>query len=206
MSNFYKTNKVVLDRFNGLLFGNTILERGLVLAPVIVATTTYKNALILGIAFFMITFTTVLLSSFVPRKVPYTVRVILYTLLACALFIPTAMLMDKVFPESIFKLGVFLPLLVANSLIVVKSESRFHKHKKREMVLDLFCHCVGFFIVILLVGAIREILGAGTIMGHSFNFGFTVPGILYPFGGFIIVSFLAALMQKIKNKAENNQK
>lgn len=201
--NFYLRHKKSFDKFNGVLFGNTVLDRGLVLAPVIVASYNYQNSLILGLSFVIITFFSVLLSSFISKKIPYTIRSIFYTLIACLVYIPTAMWMNALYPESVFKIGVFLPLLVANSLIVVKSESRFHKHSKGMMVLDLFCHTIGFFIVIVLVGIIRELFGNGTIFGEAINIRFKVPAIIYPFSGFILVGFMAAFVKWLKNRLEN---
>lgn len=200
---FYLKHKKAFGLFNGLFLGNTVLERGLVLAPVVVASYTYENSLILGLSFMLITFFTVLISSFVSKKIPYSVRIIIYTLLACGIFVPTAMLMDFMFPETVFKLGVFLPLLVANSLIVVKSESRFHKRKISHMIIDLVCHMLGFFFVIVLVGVIREFLGSGTFMGTVVNDMIKAPAIMYPFSGFIIVGFLAAIIKKVQYKLDN---
>lgn len=201
--NFYQRHKKSLEQFNGLFMTNPVLERGFVLAPVIVASYNCQNSLILGLSFILITFTTVLLSSFISKKIPYTVRIILYTLLACGTFVPTAMLMDYLFPQTLFQLGVFLPLLVANSLIVVKSESRFYKHRRGYMAIDVFCHTIGFFIVIILVGMIRELIGSGTVFGVSVQQGFLVPAMLMPFSGFILVGFLAALAKRLKNAIEN---
>lgn len=200
---FYLRHKAVFDRFNGILLTNPVLERGLVLAPVIVASYNARYSLVLGLSFLLITFTTVLLSSFLPKKIPYTIRTILYTLIACLVFIPVAMWMDVLFPQTISRLGVFLPLLVANSLIVVKSESRFHKHRRGVMVIDLLSHCIGFFLVILVVGILREIIGSGTLFGVPFSLGFSVNAVLMPFSGFILVGFLAALVKRIKFRLEH---
>lgn len=200
---FYQRNKAGFDTINGLFLGNTVLERGLVLSPVIVASYSYENSLILGMGFLIITFFTVLLSSFVPKSIPYTLRTITYTIIASLIFIPTAILVDVLFPNSLHRLGVFFPLLVVNSLIVIKSESRFHKRSKAAMMFDLFCHTAGFFIVIVLVGSAREILGTGAFMGNPIDMPFSVQAILLPFSGFIIVGFLAALMKRIKYRLEN---
>jgi len=200
---FYQRNKTTFDKFNGLLLDNTVLGRGLVLAPVIVASYNYQNSIILGLSFILITLTSVILSSFITKKIPYTIRAILYTVIACLVFIPTAMYMNHLFPGSIFKIGVFLPLLVTNSLITVKSESRFHKGSKRSMVLDLLCHTIGFFIVIVIVGMIREIIGNSSLMGNHIELGFKARAVLLPFSGFIIVGFMAAFVKKIKYRLEN---
>lgn len=201
---FYQKHKVQFDRLNGLFLGNTVLERGLVLSPVVVASYNYKNSMILGLGFIIITFFTVLISSFVSKKIPYTIRTILYTLIACLIFIPTGLLIEAIYPESLFKLGVFFPLLVANSLIVVKSESRFHKKSKGHMIIDLLCHTIGFFFVIVLVGIIRELLGSGTFMGEPVKqVVITAQAVLLPFSGFILVGFLAAIVKNIKFRLDN---
>lgn len=200
---FYQKHKNSFDMFNGLFLGNTVLDRGLVLAPVVVASYNYQNSLILGLSFMIITFFTVLISSFVSKTIPYTIRIIIYLLVACTIFVPTAMYMDYLYPETVFRLGVFLPLLVANSLIVVKSESRFYKRKKSHMIIDLICHVVGFFLVIILVGTLRETLSTATFMGNQIEWLTKAPAVLYPFSGFVIVGFLAALVKRFQYRLDN---
>lgn len=200
---FYLKHKSFFEKFNGILLGNPVLERGLILAPVVVASYNFQNSLILGIAFAIITFFAVVASSFVSKKIPYTVRTIIYTMIACVIFIPTAMLLELWFKESLMKLGVFVPLLVANSLIVVKSETRFHKHSKGTMIFDLICHMIGFFMVIVTVGTIREFLGEGKLFGQQIEGMTSAPAVQLPFGGFIVVGFLAALVKSLKHKLEH---
>ena len=199
---YYQKNREKLQRYNGLLMTNPITERGFILAPVIVASYSTKNALALGIAFSIITFITVMLSAFIPKSIPYTLRTIFYSLIACAVFVPTAMLVEWMFPGTTYSLGVFLPLLVANSLIVIKSNSRFHQHSYGYMAVDVFMHAVGFFAVIVLVGLVREFFGNGTLFGAPIH-SLTVPALLLPFAGFIVVGFFAAISQRIRNHLES---
>lgn len=194
---FYQKHRQKIKRLDGLLTNNTVLERGLVVAPVIVAATSVKNSLILGISFAVITFFTLWIASYVPKKFPYTVRVILYVLTACVLFVPTAMILDFVFPDSIFKVGIFLPLTVTNSLIVTKSETQFLKKQRPQMLLEVFCYSMGFFLTILVVGIIRELIGSGSFYGHPVQFP-TLSAAALPFGGFIVVGFLAAAVQRFR--------
>lgn len=194
---FYQKHQTGMKKLEGLLTSNTVLERGLVLAPVIVAATSVKNSLILGISFLVITFFTLLIASYVPKKFPYTIRVILYVLTACVLFIPTAKMLDFIFPESIFKVGIFLPLTVTNSLIVTKSETQFLKKKRPEMLWEVFCYSLGFFLTIFVVGAIRELIARGTFYEMPvWSPSFSVAAL--PFGGFIVVGFLAAGIQRLR--------
>lgn len=203
---FYQKHEAFFSKFHGLLFDNPVLGRGLVLAPVIVASYNYRNSLLLGLSFLCITFVTVMLSSFIPKKIPYTLRTILYLLISSLVFIPTAIWMNQLFPDSVTKVGVFLPLLIANSLIVVKSESRFHKSRKKIMVIDLISHCLGFLWVILLVGMIREFLGSGSIFGVPIPGMPAAPAVLMPFSGFILVGFLAAAVKSFRMRLEHPRK
>jgi Na+-translocating ferredoxin:NAD+ oxidoreductase RnfE subunit len=196
---FYQKNQTFFDRFEGLLMSNTVLEKGLVIAPVIVASTTLKNSLYLGIAFFIITTITVFFTSFLPRILPYAIKVTLHTILASALLIPTTLFIETFLEGTMFKVGIFLPLLVTNSLIVGKSRTRFHKKKRLEMLIDLISHGLGFFVVIILVGALREYIGSGTIFDFKTNIKFTIPAVLLPFSGFIIVGFMSAFIQRYRN-------
>ena len=65
---FYERHKSVLQKIDGLFLGNTVLERGLVVAPVIVVSTSLKNSLTIAIAYAIITFLTVFCTSFLPKK------------------------------------------------------------------------------------------------------------------------------------------
>lgn len=194
---FYEKHKSVLHKIDGLFLGNTVLERGLVVAPVIVVSTSLKNSVVMAIAYGIITFFTVLCTSFLPKKLPYTLRVILYVLFASLVYIPTAILLNNILPLAAYEVGVFLPLLAANSLIVRKSETRFFHEKKLDMIIDLICSVIGFMWVICLVGAFREIVGNGTLWGNIVS-DIRLPGLLFPFGGFLLIGFFAAGFQKIR--------
>lgn len=200
MRRFYQKHRQQISRLDDILLQNPVLERGLTIAPVIVAGNSMKNGLALGIAFCLITGITVALTRLVPRTIAYTFRVILNALLASVVFIPTAILVETLFPGVLFHLGIYLPLLVTNSLIVQKSGSRYHATTAKEMFWQLSCTMIGFFLVIVLISGIREILSYGTFLGKSVKWiHFTVPAAALPFGGFILTGFLAALVQAMRS-------
>lgn len=206
LKSFYRNHRSAIEKCDGLLLNNTVLERGLVVAPVIVAANTVLNSLILGISFVVITFLTLFFASFLPKRFPYTVRVILYAMMAGLIYMPTAKMLDDMFPESVFKVGIFLPLLITNSLIVTKSETRFLKKKRLAMMLDVLCHTLGFFLVIIIVGICREILGNNTFMGQAVAFPGKFTVLMLPFGGFILVGFLSAAVQRFRLYLEEAEK
>ena len=197
---FYQKHRATIEKYDQFLLNNPVLERGLVVAPVIVTCNSLQNACALSIAFAFITILSVFLTAFIPRRIPYTLRVILNAITASLLFIPAVLLLRRYFPESVFNLGIYLPLLVTNSLIVQKSESRYHHEKLPTMLLQLLTAAGGFAAAVCIVGALRELLGKATLMGKPVeNFPFTAPALLLPFAGFLLVGFLAAAVQKLRN-------
>lgn len=191
--------------FKALLFDNMVLERGLLIAPVVVMSYNLKYALVLSFAFAVITFCTVLLSVFIPKAIPYTIRVIVNVVIASLVFIPVALLIDLLEVGLVYHLGIFLPLLVTNSLIVQKSETRFRKApSKSKMMFDLALQIIGFALVACLVGILREVIGNGTVLGHQLGSIQTAPALLLPFGGFLLIGYFSAAINRLKERFENN--
>ncbi len=196
---FYQKHRNQLEKLDQFLLGNPIVERGLVLAPIVVTCTSLNNALILSGAFAVITILTIFITWFVPKNIPYTFRVILNAALASLIFVPISALILHKQPNVIYSLGVYLPLLTTNSLIVQKSESRYHKEKLSVMLVQLLTASLGFAAIAVIIGTVREILGKGTLLGKPLAFiTQTTPALLLPFGGFILLGFLAAILQKFR--------
>ncbi|MCI8602171.1 MAG: hypothetical protein HFE45_11405 [Oscillospiraceae bacterium] len=196
--------KYRLERVDYLLLQNPVLERGLTIAPVIAAGTSVKNGLALSLAFALITCATIAAARFIPRRLPYTVRVIFNMLLASFVFIPAVLLTEWLLPGSIFNLGIYLPLLGTNSLIVQKSESRFGRLAAKEMLQQLLGLTAGFFLTMMAVCTLRETLGRGTFFDHPVGIPFTLPALLLPLGGFIITGFLAAALQALRLRVNSD--
>lgn len=184
--------------FDGLYKKNTVLVSGLVIAPVVLGATTLSKALALALAFSAITFFAIMISSFFPRKIVYTIRIILYTFIASLVYVPVIILCMQVFDEQVAQLGILMPLLIINSLIVSKTELRFFRRTKGKMVVDVASYILGFDIVIIIVGFLREVFGTGAIDGKLLGIPLTFSILKYPCGGFILVGLLAALLREIR--------
>lgn len=199
LARFYHKHREKLEHLDQFLLGNPILERGLVLAPIVVTCTSMKNAAILSGAFASITILTILITYFIPKKLPYTIRVILNAAVASLIFVPLSMLILRWEPDALYSLGVYLPLLTTNSLIVQKSESRYHHERLPVMLIQLATACLGFAATAAVTGAIREIFGKGQFCGEAVSFvSHTTPALLLPFSGFVLLGFLAAALQKLR--------
>lgn len=182
---------------NGLLNKNPILVSGMVIAPVIVLANNFNDAVMLVAAFSLITFFTLVISSFVPKSIVYTIRIILYTLIGAVVYIPSVILLEYLMPEGVEAIGIFFPLFITNSFIVTRSESIFFLETKGKMLLDIVFCIIGYDAAVLIFAAVREILASGTIGGKITGMPASFRVFEHPFGGFILLGLFAALFRSI---------
>lgn len=186
--------------FDGILGENIVLASLMVISPVIICGDTVKNALALIYAFNSITFISMILGSFVPRKLPYTVKIIIYAVISSLVFIPVRWFAVEFYPDSIKRIGIYYPLLAVNSLIVLQSEAKFFRMPKGRMIMSLVFCIIGFDAVMLLTGFIRELFGYGTIFSRVADIHTTIGGLCKPFGGFILLGLMCGIYRKIRSK------
>ena len=184
---------------DGLFRQNIVLMSGLVTAPIIVAATSGERATVLVVSFFLMSYTSILLCRFIPRKIVYTVRTMLYATVAAVMFIPTMLLVERWFPETAKSVLLYIEILTVNSLLLAKTESRFYLKSYGEMTLDAFIYVLGYAIAAFAVGIIRELLAYGTLFGIRV-FDPLIPSAKSPFFGFFLVGILAAICRAISGK------
>ena len=189
--------------FNGIFRDNTVLSSLMVISPVIICGDTLKNAQALVYAFTAITLLSVLISSFVPRKLPYAVKIIIYTVISSLVYIPIRLAASEFYPESIDRIGIYYPLLAVNSLIVVQTETKFFRMKKSGMLASLVSYILGFDAVMLITGIVREFLAFGTINNRMTDTELIISGFSQPFGGFIFLGLFCGLYRKLRSVTVN---
>ncbi len=203
---------------DGLFRHNSVLYEGMVIAPIVVCCDTLRKALILSLAFVLITVTSVLIGSLYPRRFPYAVRIILYALTASAIYIPTALLCEYISPSTYAALTnmvlpgqglvtgaafLYLPLLSVNSFVVLHSELHFYRYPRKQMLGVLLAHAAGFSLVACLASFLREIAAHGTVLGFAVDMPLVMSGIAAPWGGFILIGILSALHRRaFRSKSE----
>lgn len=181
---------------DGLFKQNIVFMSGLVTAPIIVAATSAENALILVLSFFMMSYVSILICRFIPRKIAYSIRILLYAIVAALMFIPTIMVTDKLFPAHESGVTLYIELLTVNSLLLAKTETRFYLKPYGEMAVDALIYVGGYAIAAFLVGFVREVLAFGTLFGLRL-FDPVMPSAQSPFFGFILVGIFAALCRAV---------
>ena len=132
MASSNQTNLSIAGK-EALLTSNALLSSGSIIAPAVAVATGFLPALAICIVFSLVTYITVAVCSFVPRRLVYTVRIILYTLVASLVYVPVSLLMERIMPASLAALGIYAPLLITNSLITVRTESKFYRLKRLYM-------------------------------------------------------------------------
>ncbi|WP_303835741.1 Rnf-Nqr domain containing protein [Ruminococcus flavefaciens] len=191
-------------QLGGVLGDNIVLSGLMVISPVIICGDTLKNAEALVYAFTAITFISVVLASFVPKKLPYTVKVILYAIISALVFIPVKLVTREFFPGVIERIGIYFPLLAVNSLIVFQTEAKFFCMKRLDMIISLVFCILGFDAVMLITGVVRELFAYGTINSRIVDVNTLVSGLSQPFGGFIFLGLMCGAYRFIRGLVSKN--
>lgn len=189
------------------LTANPLLSSGSIIAPAVVVAKGFMPALALCVVFSLTTFITVAICSFVPRKIVYTVRIILYTFVASLVYVPVSLLMEWMMPVQFAALGIYAPLLITNSMITVRTEAKFYTVQRGYMFELAAFYIFGYDAALLFLGALRELLSNGGFFGVSF-LPINIPTAGTVFGGFILLAVLSAgfrwMISRLKRKEEAN--
>ncbi len=186
---------------DGIVRQNAVLMSGLFAGPVIGAATGLLNALALSFVFTLVTIFSVGLCRIIPKGAAFAVRIVLYALIASAVYVPVIMLTQLIFPEeALNEIQLYLAITVANPLILSKTESRFFLRPVPQMFKDAIGFTLGFDFACILVGSIRDILTDNMLWNLRVNLPFQIPSMGKMFGGFILVGILAGLCRAVFNR------
>ncbi|MBP3747268.1 MAG: electron transport complex subunit E [Ruminococcus sp.] len=191
--------------FAGILGDNAVLSGLMVISPVIVCGDHIRNALVLIYAFSTITFLSVVISSFVPRKLSYAVKIMIYAVISSLVYLPVRTAADNFFPDSVDRIGIYFPLLAVNSFIVFQSEVKFFRMPRGKMTLSLIFYIIGFDAVMLITAFIRELFAYGTINSKMADVDTLISGLGEPFGGFIFLGLMCGVYRKIRSMTSRSK-
>jgi len=180
------------DFIRGIWRENPVLIQMLGLCPALAVTNTVANSIAMGLAtFFVLTGSSFLVASF-KRFIPHEVRISTYILIIATFVTITDMTLEAVVPEIHKALGAFIALIVVNCMILGRQEAFASKRPVGRALLDAFGTGIGFMIALLMMGAIREILGNGTFLGFSLFGPNYEPWVIFilPPGGFFTIGFI----------------
>ena len=193
-----------IDFFRGVWKENPVLIQMLGLCPALAVTNTVPNSLAMGFATFFVLTGSSLLVSLTKKWVPSEVRIPTFILIIATFVTVADMSLEALVPVIHKQLGAFVALIVVNCMILSRQEAFASKRPVGRSLLDAFGTGVGFIIAMVMMGAVREVLGNGTIMGYSVfgpNFEPWVIFVLPP-GGFLTLGFWLLLLNWWQKRRE----
>ena len=204
----------------GLWSNNPALVQVLGLCPLLAVSGTVVNALGLGLATLMVLTASNMAVSLIRNQISDTIRLPAFVMIIASLVSCIELLMKAYTYELYQILGIFIPLIVTNCAVLGRAEAFASKNKMLPAALDGFMMGLGFMLVIVCIGAIREVLGTGMIFSNmqllfgdmannwTLNLlGNNYPGMilaLLPPGAFIVTGFLIAGKNYIDNRMKEN--
>lgn len=185
---------------NGIWRENPILFIMLGLCPVLAVSGSVKDALGMGIAVIFVLTGSNLVISLIRKIVPSHVRIPVFIVVIATFVTITDYFLAAYSPQIHKNLGVYLPLIVVNCIILGRAEGFASKNNVLNSILDGLGMGLGFTLIIFIIASIREIIGNGTFMGKNlFGSGFNPFLIMImPPGAFLVIGILIALKQKIE--------
>lgn len=200
--------KGLLKEFTkGIVKENPVLRLMLGCCSVLAVTTSASNAIGMGAATTFVLVCSNAVISLLRKVIPDTIRIPAY-ITVIASFVTIVQLFIQAYSPALDKaLGVFLPLIVVNCIILGRAEMYASKNKVLPSIVDGAGMGVGFTATLLLMGIIRELLGAGTLFGIPIVSGFMEPIIIFllPPGGFFVFGMLVALAGRLSEEKKAPQ-
>ncbi len=188
--------------FREVLAKNPVLVGTIGLCPVVAICTSLKAALIMSVITLVTLIIAQLITSLVLKHLQQWMRLGLYTLIGMIVVIPSMILVDKFSPETMLALGIYLPLLAVNPLIVRNCEREAVETNIGRSLMTSICAGMGYSAVLIIVGFARELIGAGTVWGHKIPFIMPAESFLMPMGGFIVIAYLASILRIFLRKVD----
>lgn len=201
---------------NGIFASNPVFRLVLGMCPTLAISTSAFNGLGMGVAATVVLVCSNALVSLLRRVIPDKVRIPAYVLIIATFVTLVEMLLRKFVPALYDALGIYLPLIVVNCIILARAEAFASTNKVGDSVLDGLGMGLGFTLALVLLGVIREFLGSGTFFVGSFGdaeFGVTLGDMpdyamsvfVMPAGGFLTLGLVMAAINAISDRAEKKR-
>ena len=194
--------KLTQEFTKGFIKENPVFVMALGLCPTLAVTTSVENAIGMGFAAtFVLLFSNIFIS-LIKNFIPDKIRIPSYIVVIASFVTIVDMVMNAYFPEIHKNLGLFIPLIVVNCIILGRAEAFANKNTVIRSIVDGLGMGLGFTLALIVIGGIREILGVGQFLGHNIlpvSYKPVIVAILAP-GAFLVMGVLMGLMNMKKTK------
>ena len=197
----------------GLLTNNPVVGQLLGMCSTMAITTTLFNGIGMGLSVTIILICSNIAISLLRRVIPDKIRIAAYIVVIAGFVTIVDLCLQAFFPDIAKSLGVFIPLIVVNCIVLGRAEAFASKNSVAASAVDGICQGIGYTVVLVIMCTVRELLGAGTLMGIQIMPASYTPALMLvlPVGGFLCLGTLIAVMQWAlakgeKKAAEKNEK
>ena len=199
----------------GLLTKNPVTVQLLGMCSTLAITTSLFNGLGMGAAVTIILICSNVLISALRKVIPSQIRIAAYITIIAGFVTVVDLFLQAFIPDLAESLGVFIPLIVVNCIVLGRAEAFASKNGVLASAVDGLCQGVGYTVALVIVCIIRELLGSGTFGGGLLNGGegiriipdpFPAMQMVMPVGGFLVLGFVIAGSQYLMKKLETRRK
>ncbi len=199
----------------GLLTQNPVLAQLLGMCSTMAITTTLFNGLGMGLSVTLILICSNVIISLLRKVIPGSIRIAAYITIIAGFVTIVDLLLQAYLPDLSENLGVFIPLIVVNCIILGRAEAFASKNGVLASAVDGLCQGIGYTLALTIMCIVREFLGSGTFGAGLLNGGegirilpsqYPAMLLIMPFGGFLTLGCLIAASQWLKARMENHEK
>ena len=185
---------------DGLVKNNPTFVLVLGMCPTVATTTSAMNGLEMGLATMFVLILSNIVISLIAPVVPDKVHIPVY-IVVIATFVTLLQLLMQAFVPGVYQtLGLFIPLIVVNCIVLGRAEAFANKHGVLESALDGIGVGLGFTLSLTVIGIVREILGSGSVFGWKFIPGDGILAFVMAPGAFMVLGYLMVLFNKYLKK------
>ena len=184
----------------GILKENPTFALILGMCPTLGVTSTAINGMGMGVATMAVLILSNMAISLIKNLIPSKVRIPAFIVVIASFVTIIGMLIKAYLPALDASLGVFIPLIVVNCIILGRAEAFASKNSVVDSALDGIGIGLGFTLSLTVIGAVREVLGAGSIFGYTFADGVMPLLFILAPGGFIVLGYLMVLFNKVAKR------
>jgi len=190
----------------GLITKNPTLVQLLGTCPTLATTTSVENAIGMGLAATAVLIFSNLFISLLRKFIPKQVRIAAYIVIISGFVSAVELLIKAYLPDLDKSLGVFIPLIVVNCIILARAEAFASKNPVLPSMFDGLTMGLGFTFALILLASVREILGAGTFFGMSVFGESYEPALMFimPPGAFLTLGCIIAAVQKLSSRKKKH--
>ena len=184
----------------GILKENPTFVLILGMCPTLATTTSAINGMGMGAATMAVLIMSNIVISLIKNLIPDKVRIPAFIVVIASFVTVIQLLMQAYLPSLYQSLGIFIPLIVVNCIILGRAEAFASKNNALDSALDGLGIGLGFTLSLTLIGAVRELLGSGAIFGQSLIAGDGMLVFVLAPGGFLVLGYMMVLFNKLTAK------